>query len=94
MSHQYLTAEQVESLNAGGALIKHGDASIAHVLLHTPFADKAMATQTLQAVVGGFKTGLGNKGFHDRGQKAQHGIGLLAFTLLLGIVHDVGVLGG
>ena len=44
---EHFAAHQVESLDAGGALIQHGDTRVAHDLLHAPFANKAVPAENL-----------------------------------------------
>ena len=42
-----LAADQVERLDAVGALVDHGDARIAHELLHAVLGDVAVAAEHL-----------------------------------------------
>ena len=42
-----LAADEVERLDAVGALVDHGDAGIAHELLHAVFGDVAVAAEHL-----------------------------------------------
>ena len=49
MPSDELAADQVERLDAVGALVDLGDARVAHQLLHAPFADVAVAAEHLHA---------------------------------------------
>ena len=42
-----LAADEIERLDAVGALVDHGDAGVAHELLHAPFGDIAVAAEHL-----------------------------------------------
>ena len=50
---QHLSAEEVERLDVVGALVDHVDAGVAHVLIHAPLLDVAVATEDLQGEVRG-----------------------------------------
>ena len=63
------TAQQVESLDARGALVEHGNPRIAHDLLHAPLLDKPVPAVYLDADIGRFIAGFGNKGLADRGNR-------------------------
>ena len=94
LGHQHFTAEQVEGLDAGGAFVQHGDTAVAHVLLHAPLGDEAMAAVDLHTVVGGLEADFGHERLGDRGQEGQQGVGLLALFLVLAVLDDVHLLGG
>ena len=70
-------ANQIERLNAVGALIEHGDACVAHELLHAMFGDIAMAAIHLlrQHRVG--ESDIGHHALHDRRHQAHMVVGLL-----------------
>ena len=74
-----LAAQQVQRLDAGSAFIQRGDAGVARQLLHAVLVDIAVATETLQRVVGVLDAPFGLAGLGDRGQEADQYIGLLAF---------------
>ena len=42
-----LAADEIERLHAVGAFVDHGDARVAHELLHAPFGDIAVAAEHL-----------------------------------------------
>ena len=84
-----LAADQVQRLDAVGPLVDHGDAGVAHELLHAPFADVAVAAEDLLGVGG---MGVGQVGEHaldHRGQQADQVVGLLALLLGLGALGQV-----
>jgi len=50
---QHLAAQQVQRLDGVGAFVDHVDAGIAHILLHAPLFDEAVAAEHLHAGIGG-----------------------------------------
>ena len=93
LGHQHFTAEQVQRLDAGGAFVQHRNAAVAHVLLHAPLSDKAVATVDLHAVVGRFKTDFGHECLGDRGHEGQQGICLFLGFVVGTVLDDVHLLG-
>ncbi len=82
-------ADEVERLDAVGALIEHGDAGIAHELLHAVLGDVAVAAIHLlrQHRVG--EADVGHHALHDRRHQAHVVVGLLAILRIAGTVRDV-----
>ena len=82
-------SHQIERLNAVGALIDHGDARIAHELLHAPFGDVAVAAEHLlrQHRVG--ESDIGEHAFQDRRHQPHVIVGSLAVLGVAGSVRDV-----
>ncbi len=70
--HQYLAADQVERLDRVRALVDHVDAGVAHELLHTIFADVAMAAEDLQALRRAQEAVVGHERLHDRRHQRHH----------------------
>src|SRR5574344_1985131 len=94
LGHQYLAAQQIQSLDAGGTFIQHGNAAVAHVLLHAPLGDVAVTAIDLHAMVGRFKAGFGHERLGNRGQESQQGVGLYTGFLVLAALYDIHLLGG
>ena len=84
-----LAADQIERLDAVGALIDHGDARIAHELLHAVLGDIAVAAEHLlrQHRVG--EADVGQHALHDRRHQAHVIVGRLALLRVAGAVGDV-----
>ncbi len=64
--HGHLAPDQVERLDAVGAFVEHGDARVAHELLHAPFADVAVAAENLHAEIGDGEGVVGEHRLDDR----------------------------
>mmetsp|Transcript_11540 Transcript_11540/g.29099 ORF Transcript_11540/g.29099 Transcript_11540/m.29099 type:complete len:261 (+) Transcript_11540:375-1157(+) len=79
--HEHLATEQVERLNAGGALVEGADARIAVDPLHAVLFDVAVATKHLDAVAGGLQTNLGDETLADGGEKSEVVLDLVLFGL-------------
>ena len=81
--------DQIERLDAVGAFIDHGDARIAHELLHAPFGDIAVAAEHLlrQHRVG--ESDIGEHAFQDRRHQAHVIVGFLAVLGVVGAMRDV-----
>src|SRR5690554_7267451 len=92
LSHQNLTAQQIQCLDTGGTLVDHADAGITNVLLHAPLGDEAVATEDLHTQVGRLVTDLGQECLGDRGQEAQQRVCVLALFLGLAGVNHVHLL--
>ncbi|MNG14100.1 hypothetical protein D3C84_978300 [compost metagenome] len=78
LAAEHLAPEQVQRLDAVGALIDRCDPAVTYQLLHAPFANEPVATKHLHAVVGHFQPGVGHEGFADRRQERQQVFGVLA----------------
>src|SRR3546814_16381581 len=61
-----LAADEVQGLDAVGALVDLRDARVAHELLHAVLADVAVAAVDLHAEIGDLEAGIGEEGFDDR----------------------------
>ena len=73
-----LATDQIERLNAIGAFIDHGDAGIAHELLHAPFGDIAVAAVNLLRHRRALIAEIGHIGLHHRGEEGNQVVGFLA----------------
>src|SRR3546814_3288066 len=73
-----LAPDEVERLDAVGAFVDHGDAGIAHELLHAPFLDIAVAAVDLLRHGGALVAVVGHIGLDHRGQEGDEVVGLLA----------------
>ena len=76
--HQHLAPEQVERLYGIGAFVNHVDAGVAHVLLHAPLRDIAVAAVDLHRLRGGDPAVVGDERLDDRGQQRDQVGRLLA----------------
>ena len=81
--------DQIERLDAVGAFVDHGDAGIAHELLHAVFGDVAVAAIHLlrQHRVG--KADIGQHALHHRRHQAHVVVGGLALLRHRWSVRDV-----
>ena len=70
--------EQVERLDAGGALVQRRDARVARDLLHAVLVDVAMTAEHLHAEVGALAAELGEEAFEDRRVEAELVVAVLA----------------
>ena len=86
-----LAADQIERLDAVGTLVDHGDARIAHELLHAVLADIAVAAKHLLRRNGVGKAGVGQNAFDDRRQQAHQVVGGLPRLVVAGAMRDVAV---
>ncbi|MNI22361.1 hypothetical protein D3C73_759150 [compost metagenome] len=77
LAAEHLAPEQVQRLNAVGALIDRCDPAVAYQLLHTPLTNEPVAAKHLHAMVGHFQTGVGHEGFADRREEGQQVFGIL-----------------
>ena len=82
-------SNQIERLNAVRALVDHGDARIAHELLHAVLADIAVAAEHLLRRDRVGKAGVGEHAFDHRRHQAHVIFGGLAGFLILRAVLDV-----
>ena len=83
---QHFAAQQVERLDGVGAFVNHVDAGIAHILLHAPLLDVAVATKHLHAGRGGLPSVVGGEGF-DNGREQGHDFGSLRTHGLVRVVE-------
>ena len=81
--------DQIERLDAVGALIDHRDARIAHELLHAPFGDVAVAAEHLLRGDGVGEAEIREHALHHRREQAHGFVGGLAFLLVAGAMRDV-----
>ena len=72
-----LAADQVEGLDAVGALVDLGDARVADVLLDAGLADVAVAAEHLHGEVGGGEAVVGEEGLDDRRHQRDEIVGRL-----------------
>ena len=72
-----LAADQVERLDAVGALVDLGDAGIAHYCSTPCLADVAVAAEDLHAEVGGLEAEVGEEGLDDRRHQRHEIVGRL-----------------
>ncbi|MBA7486871.1 hypothetical protein ES707_22433 [subsurface metagenome] len=84
-----LAADEVERLHAVGAFIDHGNARIAHELLHALLGDVAVAAIHLLRHHGVGKAGAGHHALHHRRHQAHVIVGLLAILGVAGTMRDV-----
>ena len=84
-----LAAHQIERLNAVGAFIDHGDAGIAHELIHAPFGDIAVAAQHLLAIGGDLVTAIGAIALDDGREQADQIVGHLALGGVGGLARQI-----
>ena len=87
-------ADEIERLDAVGALIDHRDARVAHELLHAPFGDVAVAAEHLLRGDGVGEAEIGEHAFHHRREQAHGVIGGLAFLFVGRAMRDVALQGG
>src|SRR3546814_1042607 len=73
-----LAADEVQGLDAVGALVDLRDARVAHELLHAVLADVAVAAVDLHAEIGDLEAGIGEEGFYDRRHQRDEVVRLLA----------------
>ena len=83
--HQHLAAQQVQALDAVGALVDLADAGVTDVLLHAPLADIAVAAEDLLALHGDVEAVVGHERLGDRRQQG-HQIGGFLAGGLVGVV--------
>ena len=72
-----LAADQVEGLDAVGALVDLGDAGVADILLDAGLADVAVAAEHLHGEVRGGEAVVGEEGLDDRGHQRREIVGRL-----------------
>ena len=72
-----LAADEIERLDAVGALVEHGDAGIAGELLDAVLADVAVAAVDLHAAVGVLEGEVGEQRLHDRRHQRAKVLGIL-----------------
>ncbi len=53
------TPDEIKRLNAIGAFVKLSDTGVAHILLHSIFANEPVTTQHLHTDIGRFETQIG-----------------------------------
>ncbi|MCY1415020.1 hypothetical protein D9M71_304870 [compost metagenome] len=78
LAAEYLAPEQVQRLNAVGALIDRRDPAVAYQLLHSPFTNEPVTAKHLHAVVGHLQPGVGHEGFADWREERQQVFGIPA----------------
>src|SRR5205085_6615994 len=83
------SSDQVEGLDAVGALVDLGDAGVADELFHAPFADIAVAAIDLLGVDRGLEALVGEIALDDGGEDSEQIGGGLALLLGLGAAGDV-----
>src|SRR5690606_41829929 len=66
-----LAADEVKRLDTVGALVDHGDAGVAHELLHAPLGDVAVAAIDLLRHGGALVAEIGHVGLHHQIGKAH-----------------------
>ncbi|ABA48670.1 hypothetical protein BURPS1710b_0856 [Burkholderia pseudomallei 1710b] len=79
---QHLAAEQVERLNRIGPFIDHVDPRVAHVLLHAPLGDEAVAAVDLHRVVRALERVVGQERLDDRREQRDEILRFLAHRLV------------
>ena len=84
--HRQLAADEVERLNAVGALVDRRDAGIAQMLGRAGLLDEAHAAEHLNGKAGDFHAGIGGVGLGERGQQVRQPSGRLA-VFLVGAVN-------
>ena len=84
-------ADEIERLNAVGALIQHRDACVAHELLHAVFSDVTVAAIDLLRRHRIGETLIGEHAFDDRRHQAEMIVGLLPFLGVPGTLRDIGL---
>ncbi len=88
-----LAAHEVQGLHAVGALIDHGDAGIAHILLHAVVADVAVPAIDLHPHGSGHEAHVGEHGLHDGRHQRREVLGPLALLGIVRPLHEVEVAG-
>ncbi len=86
-----LAADEVERLDAVGALVDHGDAGIAHELAHAVLFDVAVAAEHLLRHHRVLEALVGEHALDDRRHQAEVVVGRLAVLLVARAVGDVGL---
>ena len=86
-----LPANKVHRLYAVGAFVNHRDTGIAHILLHAPFGDVAMATIDLLRIGGDFIALVCAIALNDGRQQRQKVVRHLPFFLSLRMVQQIGL---
>ena len=84
-----LAADQIERLDAVGAFVDHGDARIAHELLHAVLGDVAVAAEHLLRHDRIGEALIGEHAFDHRRQQAHVVVGACRSLASLGAVGDV-----
>src|SRR5664280_2286477 len=84
-----LAADQIERLDAVGAFVDHGDARVAHELLHAVLGDVAVAAEHLLRHHGIGEACVGEHAFDHRREQAHVIVGALALLAVLGAAGDV-----
>ena len=84
--HQHLASEQVERLDGVGAFVDHVDAGVAHVLLHAPLGDVAVAAVDLHRLRGGDPAVVGDERLDD-GREQGHQVGRLLAHAFVGMMQ-------
>ncbi|MNG20600.1 hypothetical protein D3C84_1048710 [compost metagenome] len=65
---EQFASNQIQRLDAVGALVELGDAAVAHQLFHAPLANEAVPAVQLHTKAGDLLTAIGKEGFDDRNQ--------------------------
>src|SRR6266849_7821345 len=84
-----LASDQIERLNPVGALVDHGDARVAHELLHAGFPDVAVAPEHLLRHYRIGKASIGEYAFDDRRHQAHVIVCVSPRRVVLGAMDDV-----
>ena len=90
-SLRQLAADEVERLNAVGALVDHGDAGVAHELLHAPFVDIAVAAEHLLRLHGVLEAEVGEHALEHRRHQPEPIVRRLTRRGVFGAMRDVAV---
>ena len=86
-----LAADEIERLDAVGAFVEHGDARIAHELLHAVLGDVAVAAEHLLRRHGVGEAGVGQHAFDHRREQAHQIVGSLPRLGVAGAMRDVAI---